>query len=110
MRYLKKASYEDIIGNAVENQFHSYENLLKKYKEFELFLTKEHLDVLFKNKDNKLDCLIEKLKDNGAVIAAIHCSESKFKTCNESGNEISSNYLSLCEVIQDDESKETLKK
>ena len=108
MRFIKKASYKDIIGDVGESQFHFYENLSTKYKEFELFLTEKDLNELLN--ERKFEHLMWTLKKNGAVITAIHCPESKFRTCNESDSIISSNYLSLCEVMRDSNSQEVLKK
>lgn len=108
MRFLKKASYKDIIGKTGESQFHYYGELAEKCKEFELFLTEKDLDELLDKKD--FDQLDRILRKNGAVITAIHCPESKFRTCNEGLTELSSNYLSLCEVIRDSDSQEIFKK
>ncbi len=110
MRFLKKANYRDIIGNVDGSQFHYYEDLTAKYKEFELFINEIDLKDLLDDKEECLTKLLRVLKKNGAVISAVHCPESKFKTCNESESELSENYLSLCEVLQDSESKEILKK
>lgn len=109
MRFLKKASYQDIIGKTVEHRFHYYENLSSKYKEFELFLNMSDLKKLLDD-DSEFNKLIDILKKNGAVISAIHCPESCFKTCNEGEGESSSNYLSLCEVVNHDKSKELFEK
>ena len=46
MRFLKKVSYKDIIGKKDGNQFHYYDNVADKYKEFELYLTQNDLDDL----------------------------------------------------------------
>lgn len=109
MRFLKKASYKDIVGEIEGSQFHYYEDISSKYKEFELYLTQADLDDLSNNKEKCIEKLIEKLKKDGAVIAAIHCPESHFKTCNEGDKEISGNYLSLCEIISNNESKDIFK-
>ena len=108
MRFLKKANYRDIIGNVDGSQFHYYEDLTAKYKEFELFINEIDLKDLLDDKEECLTKLLRVLKKNGSVISAVHCPESKFKTCNESESELSENYLSLCEVLQDSESKEIL--
>ena len=110
MQFLKKASYKDIIGNSNESQFHYYEDITEKYKEFELFLTEEDLNELLDDNNKSLKQLKEVLLRNGAVIKAIHCPESTKRTCNEEESEISSNYLSLCEVFKYEESKEIFKK
>lgn len=110
MQFLKKASYRDILGRGKESQFHYYEDITAKYKEFELFLTVKDLEELLDNSNNSLKDLNQILKKNGAVIKAIHCPESKMRTCNEGETEISSNYLSLCEVLKDEESNEIFKK
>ena len=70
--------------------------------------TEKDLDELLDKKD--FDQLYRILRKNGAVITAIHCPESKFRTCNEGLTELSSNYLSLCEVIRDSDSQEIFKK
>lgn len=108
MKFLKKASYNDIVGNKYESKFYYCEELSEQYKEFELFLTKKHLYELLDIKSN-LQNLNKILKKNGAVIAAIHCPESNTKTCNERASEISSNYLSLCEVLRSEESQKIFK-
>ena len=71
MRFLKKASYQDIIGKTVEHRFHYYENLSSKYKEFELFLNMSDLKKLLDD-DSEFNKLIDILKKNGAVISAIY--------------------------------------
>ena len=80
MRFLKKASYKDIIGKTGESQFHYYGELAEKYKEFELFLTEKDLDELLDKKD--FDQLDRILRKNGAVITAIHwgCREISIST------------------------------
>lgn len=107
MRFLKKVSYKDIIGKKDGNQFHYYDNVADKYKEFELYLTQNDLDDLLQH-ENTLNMLTTNLKDHGAVIKAIHCPESWSITCNEKDGEKSSNYLSLCEVINDTENSREL--
>lgn len=107
MRFLKKASYHDIVGNNKKNLFHYYDNLPVKYKEFELYLTQSDLKDL--SAEEKLKELADSLKKNGAVITAIHCPESMVRTCNEKENDKSSNYLSLCEVIDREESRKLFK-
>ncbi len=109
MRFLKKASYQDITGEKKEHPFHYYEPLSAKYKEFELFLSECDMDELLNKQGTSFRELIKALKKNGAAVSAIHCPRSRFKTCNEGENELSGNYLSLCEVIRDDNSKDIFK-
>lgn len=112
MRFLKKASYRDIIGEREEKHFHYYDDISSKYKEFELFLTNEDLYELLNDNNNeksKFFKLIDRLKKNDAVISAIHCPESIIKTCNEKDEELSENYLSLCEILHYDECKKIFK-
>ena len=54
MQFLKKASYRDILGRGKESQFHYYEDITAKYKEFELFLTVKDLEELLDNSNNSL--------------------------------------------------------
>lgn len=111
MQFLKKVSYIDILGKDNVNQFHYYEDITAKYKEFELFLTEEHLEELLPPDESpSFKKMVQILKNNGAVIKAIHCPESTKRTCNEKDGELSGNYLSLCEVINDEDSGEMLKK
>lgn len=112
MGYLRKASYQDIIGCNKKNQFNYYDNITTRYKEFELYLTQDDLEILTNdNCDNEeLKKLIEILNNDSAVISAIHCPESCFRTCNEKETEMSSNYLSLCEIISDNDSLGIFKK
>lgn len=125
MRFLKKVSYKDIIREKDRNQFHYYENVADKYKEFELYLTQADLGLKKADLDStqadldstQANSLIQKetleelttsLINHGAVIKAIHCPESWSITCNEKDGEKSSNYLSLCEVINDTENSREL--
>lgn len=108
MRFLKKVSYKDIIREKDRNQFHYYENVADKYKEFELYLTRADLNFILTDLNSKQGKLIPSLKNHGAVIKAIHCPESWFITCNEKNGEKSSNYLSLCEVINNTEKSRDL--
>ena len=90
-------------GN-VGNPIHYLDENTSKYKELELVYTIQRLEKLIS--DEKLvNKLINKLKNEGAVISAIHHPESVFNTCNEWCGEPSGNYLSICEVILDKKSK-----
>ena len=90
MRFLKKVSYKDIIREKDRNQFHYYENVADKYKEFELYLTQADLGLKKADLDStqadldstQANSLIQKetleelttsLINHGAVIKAIHC-------------------------------------
>ncbi len=110
MKFLKKASFKDICGLTGKSQFHYYEDVSARYKEFELYLTREDLKSLLD--DTELSSMeegcwkkmTEVLRKNGAEITAIHCPESLFITRNEKEGEMSGNYLSLCEVMRDEDS------
>lgn len=121
MRFLKKASYKDILGKTRENQMSFIEDITDRYSEYELYLSKDDLDELLPEKNNEnnkekepsdaLLELIEKLRKKGEAISAIHCPESLYKTYNEcNGEDKSTNYLSLCECIRDDASKKILER
>lgn len=122
MRFLKKASYQDILGKSKENQGEFIEDITDRYCEYELYLSQNDLKELLpeenesteiqSEKENQiLNQLTSKLKEKGEAISAIHCPESLFKTYNErNGEEKSTNYLSLCECIRDQQSQGILKK
>lgn len=121
MRFLKKASYKDILGKTRENQMSFVEDITDRYSEYELYLSKDDLDELLpenNNENNKekgtsdaLGELIEKLRKKGEAISAIHCPESLYQTYNECNEEDkSTNYLSLCECIRGEDSKKILKR
>lgn len=100
MRLLKKASIHDILKEGIEN-------VTLYYKEIELYITWNDINEL---DNDKLEKLIEQLNKNNAIISAIHCPESLYKTSNDEFNSTSSNYLSICEAIKDEVSQEKLKK
>lgn len=107
MRLLKKASYKDII-NEQNNVRINKSALLVHYKEYELYLSQTDLEVLYRSIDksegeNSLSKLIDCLVKSKSVITAIHCPESYFKTIND--QDTSSNYLSFCEILDDEDSK-----
>lgn len=130
MHFLKKASIEDILQQSgQEKQFRTEIDITSHYKEFELYLShdmlarqcdnnKEYYKKEFYKKEKeylkKIEELAKELQTslikNNAVISAIHVPESLFKTsCDKArGKEFSSNYLSLCEAIWDNESYEVL--
>lgn len=121
MRFLKKASYKDILGKTRENQMSFIEDITDRYSEYELYLSQDDLDELLpeeNNENNKekepsdaLLELIEKLRKKGEAISAIHCPESLYKTYNECNEkDKSTNYLSLCECIRNEDSKKILKR
>lgn len=121
MRFLKKASYKDILGKTRENQMSFVEDITDRYSEYELYLSKDDLDELLPEKNNEnnkekepsdaLGELIEKLRKKGEAISAIHCPESLYQTYNECNEEDkSTNYLSLCECIRNEDSKKILKR
>lgn len=122
MRFLKKASYQDILGITEKDQGEFIEDITDRYCEYELYLSQKDLKELLpeenesteiqSEKENQiLNQLTSKLKEKGEAISAIHCPESLFKTYNErNSEEKSTNYLSLCECIRDPESQEILEK
>lgn len=93
MKLLKKASFQDIIRK---------ESILQKYKEIELYTTWADIEI------EQADDLILNLKKNKAIIRAIHCPSSLYKT--SSDNDTSTNYMSICEVIKCAKSKEKYEK
>lgn len=105
MGFLKKVSYKDIIGEIKGINFRYYEDITSRYKDFELFLMEKDLEDLLKDDEDCFSKLIDILRKDGAVISAIHCPESKFTTCNDGNGGVSENYLSLCEVMRDGDSK-----
>lgn len=115
MHFLKKASIEDILQQKdQEKQFRTEIDLTSHYKEFELYLSHDMLARLYdndkeyykKNPDKIAEALQKKLIKNNAVVSSIHVPESLFQTYNDKVCEkkFSSNYLSLCEAVLDDES------
>lgn len=103
MRFLKKASLEDILGG-------NGESVTIKYKEIELFTTQKDINEFISSNDDLVDNIVSKLHENNAIISAVHCPESRFKTSNDDKDSISTNYLSVCEVINDEVSKDLLVK
>ncbi len=101
MRFLKKASIEDILGT-------NRESVTIHYKEIELFTTQKDINKFIVSNDNLVDNIVSKLHENNAIISAVHCPESRFKTSNDDKDSISTNYLSVCEVINDEASKDLL--
>lgn len=112
MFFLKKSSIADIKKSLKsEDIFYSGINILEHYKEYEIFLTKKSLEDFF-NQDgidkNKIENLNDKLNRYKASIKAVHCPDSKFLT--SSDKTYSTNYLSLDEVCNDEDSLKLLKK
>ncbi|AVP65969.1 hypothetical protein C3B64_17655 [Clostridium botulinum] len=103
MRFLKKASIEDILGM-------NRESVTIHYKEIELFTTQKDINAFIDSNDDLVDNIVSKLHENNAIISAVHCPESRFKTSNDDNDSISTNYLSVCEVINDEASKDLLVK
>lgn len=99
MRLLKKASIQDILKEGREN-------VTVHYKEIELYTSWEDINNL---DDNKIECLVNKLNKNNAIISAIHCPESLVLTSSDEDSERSTNYLSICEAIKYEDSREKLK-
>ncbi|MPQ30555.1 hypothetical protein E4V42_03770 [Clostridium estertheticum] len=103
MRFLKKASIEDILGT-------NRESVTIHYKEIELFTTQKDINAFIDSNDDLVDNIVSKLYENNAIISAVHSPESLFKTSNDDKDSISTNYLSVCEVINDEDSKDLLVK
>ncbi len=81
MRFLKKASSKQLPG------------LVKYYKQFELFLSRDDLKQLSTD-------FIPVLQRNESVIEAIHCPSSIYLTdCDQVS---STNFLSFCELLQNE--------
>ena len=105
MRLLKKASINDILEK----------NITSNYKEIELYTSLADIGSL--NEDGELEektkkiiiKVVNKLKEDKAIISAIHGPESLFKTLTDNQKNKSTNYLSVCETIKDENSNEILK-
>ena len=114
MYFLTKASIESISENPVVECSDGIKiNLLKRYKDYEIFLTKESLKDFYDNKENCLENIKNNLKLYDVSIKAIHCPASLFLTSSDENSYISTNYLSLDEVLcknpEQEESFEILK-
>lgn len=88
MRFIKKGS------------FHNIKELSDVYKEFELYTDRG--DFTNKATEN-LEILKEVYEKNGAIVKAIHCPSSKYKTSLDKESELSTNYMSWCEILENEE-------
>ena len=96
---LKKASIEDILNEQRDiDGYGSGFRYVDHYKEYELYLTKQSLD----NYMDRTEEIKTILKNHNCVVRTVHCPESCFKTAID--RESSTNYLSLCEAVYDEES------
>ena len=84
MRFIKKASINNII------------ELADVYKEIELHTTREDFT------DENLNKIKKIYDEKGAIITAIHCPYSKYKTKLDGEKELSTNYMSWCEILGDE--------
>lgn len=91
MRFIKKAGFNNLL------------ELSNKYNEFELYTTR--LDFNKKNIAKNLK-IIKTIYKKGAIITSIHVPYSKYKTSIDAENELSTNYMSWCEIIKDEEEKQ----
>lgn len=91
MRFIKKTNIDNI-----------YE-LADIHKEFELYTDRE--DFIQKESDDNLEKIKKIYDEKGAIITAIHCPTSKYKTKLDGENGLSTNYMSWCEILGDDEEK-----
>lgn len=98
MRLLKKASIQDIMKEGRENA-------TVHYKEIELYTSWEDIESF---DEIKIENLAKKLNENNAIISAIHCPESLIPTSSDKNSERSTNYLSICEAIKYEDSREKL--
>ena len=90
MRFIKKASINNII------------ELADVFKEIELHTTREDFTDENLKKEN-LDKIKKIYDEKGAIITAIHCPSSKYKTKLDDEKELSTNYMSWCEILGDKE-------
>lgn len=87
MRFIKKASFNNL------------SELSKVYKEFELHTNRDDFAET-KIREN-LEIIKEVYAKNGAIVTAIHCPSSKYKTSFDKEGELYTNYMSWCEIIGD---------
>ena len=87
MRFIKKASFDNL------------SELSELYKEFEMHTNRD--DFTQTKAIENLEIIKEIYEKNGAVVTAIHCPSSKYKTSLDKKVELSSNYMSWCEIIED---------
>lgn len=90
MRFIKKASLKNM------------SEVSEDYKEIELYTIREDFSSNEKIEEN-ISVIKKNYDENKAVVTAIHCPSSKWLTSIDRG--ISTNYMSLCEVIADDDEK-----
>lgn len=90
MRFIKKASLKNM------------SEVSESYKEIELYTTREDFSSNEKIEEN-ISVIKKNYDENKAVITSIHCPSSKWLTSMD--KEVSTNYMSLCEVIAADEEK-----
>lgn len=88
MRFIKKASIDNI------------SELADIHKEFELYTAREDFTEENLNKIKKV------YDENGAIITAIHCPTSKYKTKLDDEKGLSTNYMSWCEILGDKNEEE----
>ncbi|MGE7673480.1 hypothetical protein ACQKMV_07865 [Lysinibacillus sp. NPDC094403] len=94
MRFIKKSDTKNL------------KNITRDYKEIELYTARSDFED-FKIKEN-IDEIRKVFNENKAIITAIHCPPSRFKTSIDSY--ISTNYMSFSEVIFDLEEQEMFRK
>jgi len=88
LRFIKKASIDNI------------SELADIHKEFELYTDREDFTEENLNKIKKV------YDENGAIITAIHCPVSKYKTKLDDEKVLSTNYMSWCEILGDKNEEE----
>lgn len=91
MRFIKKAGCDNL------------EELSDVYKEFELYTSR--LDFNEENRKKNLEIIKKIYKENGALITVIHVPVSKYKTSIDGENRLSTNYMSWCEIVKDEDEK-----
>lgn len=99
MRFLKKASYQDLLGYTKREEEDDDNSLTSNYLEYELYLEEDDIKRLWCSsleEKEELHSLINKLKKNKAVISAVHCHDSYFKTSSDP------NSMSLDEIMYDE--------
>ncbi len=90
MRFIKKANINQL------------KEITETYKEIELFIDRADV-ALLKDKVHEINSILYK---QHAVIRAIHCPSSRYKTICDENKEYSTNAMSLCEIIADKEERE----
>ncbi|MEG2290541.1 MAG: hypothetical protein RSA29_15860 [Clostridium sp.] len=92
MRFIKKASFDNIM------------ELSQIYKDYELYTDRDDFSEISITKN--LEIIKEAYVKNGAIVTAVHCPSSKYKTSLDIQGEVSTNYMSWCEILTEKEELE----